>query len=84
MKQRRRLIVKYPDTTAAGKVSVSFLPRFHQMFSLLAEGKSGQTGVTIPAPVSRHRDKSVMTLRADKAIFTGKSISGFLFVGCLS
>jgi len=84
MNQRRRLIVKDVHKTTAGKVSDSVLPKFLQIFSVSANGKYRQTEGTDPAPVSKCRYKSAMTLKPDKDIIAEISISDFLFLGCLS
>lgn len=84
MNQKRRLRVKDVYKTTAGKVSASVLPQFLQFFSKPIKGKRCQTEGAGPAPITEHRDKSVMTLKPDKDIITEISISDFLFLGCLS
>ena len=71
--------------TTAGKVSVSVLPQLLQMLSKSVKGKHCQREETDPALISKHRDKSSMTLKPVKDINAGFSISFFLFKGgCLT
>lgn len=83
MNQRKRLRVQDVYKTTIGKVSASVLLRFPQIFSKSAKGKRCQTEGVCPVPITEHRDKSVMTLKADKDIITEISVSDFLFLGCL-
>lgn len=85
MNQRRRLIVKDVYITTAGKVSAPVLSQFLQIVSKSAKGKYCQTEGADPALVSKHRDKSAMTVKPEKDIIAEISISDFLFSGdCLS
>ncbi len=84
MNQRRRLIVKDSHKTTTGKVSVPVLPQFLQIFSKTIKSKYRQTEGTGPAPVSKCRDKSEMTVKPEKDIIAEFSISDFLFLVCQS
>ena len=84
MNQRRRLIVKEIYKTTAGKVLVSILSQFLQIFSKSAKGKYRQIEGTGSAPITKCRYKSAMTLIPDKDIIAEISISDFMFLGCLS
>ena len=83
MNLRRRLIIKELYKTIAGKVSVPVLPKFLQIFSKFADDRYCQIEGTDPAPVSKCRDKSAMTVKPGKDIIAEISISDFLFLGCL-
>jgi hypothetical protein len=76
--------VKDVDKTTAGKLSVPVLPRFLQMLLKSAKCKYLQTQGTDPAHVSKCGDKSEMTLKSEKNIIAGISISDFMFLVCLS
>ena len=84
MNQRRRLIVKDVYKTTAGKVTVSVLGRFFQIFSNSANGKYHQAEVADPAGVYKFRDISAMSVKPNKDIIAELLISDFLFLGCLS
>ncbi|MHC4560462.1 MAG: hypothetical protein ACYS80_24520 [Planctomycetota bacterium] len=84
MNQKRRLIVKDVHKTTAEKVSVPFLPQSLRIVLKSAMGMYRRRKGADPAPVSKRRDKSVMTLKPDKDIIAEISISDFLFLGCLS
>lgn len=84
MNQKRRLIVKDVQKTAAEKVSVPLLPQFLQITSKSTKGVYCRLEEADPAPGDKYRDKSAMTVRPEKDIIAEFSISDFLFLGCLS
>ncbi len=86
MNQIRRLIVRDSHKTTAGKVSVPVLPQFLllQIFLKFTKDIYFQTEGSAPAPVSKFRDKSAMTVKPEKNTIARISISDFLFLGCLS
>ena len=84
MNQRRRLVIKEVHKIIAGKVSVPVLLKFLQIFSKSSDSENCKTEGTGPAHISKCRDKSAMTVKTEKDIIAGISISDFLFLGCLS
>jgi len=85
MNQIRRLIVRDSHKTTAGKVSVPVLPQFLlQIFLKSTKGIYFQAEGSAPAPVSKFRDKSAMTVKPEKNTIARISISDFLFLGSLS
>ncbi|MDT8300529.1 MAG: hypothetical protein RQ760_03530 [Sedimentisphaerales bacterium] len=70
--------------TTAGKVSVPVLPRFLKILLKFAKCKYLQIEGVDPALASKCGDKSAMTVKSEKNIIAGLSISNFMFLGCLS
>ena len=80
MNQRRRLIVRDSHKTTAGKVSVPVLPQFLlQIYLKSTKGIYFQTEGSAPAPASKFRDISAMTVKPKKntivRIMSGTSIA---------
>ncbi len=80
MNRRRRLIVRDSHKTTAGKVSVPVLPQFlHQFFLKSTKDIYYHTEGSAPAPVSKFRDISAMTVKPEKntiaRIMSGTSIA---------
>jgi len=78
------LIFKEVYTTTAGKVSVPVLLQFLQKVSISAKGMYRRREGVDRALGDKYRDKSAMTVKSEKNIIAGISISDFLFLGCLS
>ncbi len=80
MNQIRRLIIRDSHKTTAGKVSVPVLPQFLlQIFLKSIKGIYFQTEGPAPAPDSKFRDISAMTVKPEKniiaRIMSGTSIA---------
>ena len=80
MNQIKRLIVRDSHKTTAGKVSVPVLPQFLlQIFLKSTKSIYFQTEGSTPAPVSKFRNKSAMTVKPEKNtiawIMSGTSIA---------
>ena len=76
MNQIRRLIVRDSYKTTAGKVPVPVLPQFLlQMFLKSTKGIYFQTEGSAPAPVSKFRDISAMTVKPEKIPLPGSCLA---------